>query len=117
MFLRFLRNISQKDFFLSRDLSFSTSLHVSLTLNNFPYLMMKESTSIGQKVAWHDASWRFISLDRRQTASPNLGTIPFLKLFPNNALVGGRLFSVATGFMGLTGMITLLFLFLWKKSR
>ncbi len=60
------------------------------------------------KVAWHDASWRFISLTDGKQPLQTWGTIPFLKLFPNNALIAGRLFSVATGFFALSGMFALL---------
>ncbi|NCO88975.1 hypothetical protein GW881_03590, partial [Candidatus Roizmanbacteria bacterium] len=41
------------------------------------------------KTAWHDASWRFISLTDGRQPLQTWGTIPFLKLFPNNALLGG----------------------------
>jgi len=68
------------------------------------------------KVAWHDASWRFISLTDGKQPLQTWGTIPFLKLFPNNALFAGRLFSVATGFLALSGMITLLFYFFGKRA-
>lgn len=68
------------------------------------------------KVAWHDASWRFISLTDGKQPLQTWGTIPFLKLFPNNALLAGRLFSVATGLAGLVGIFTLLFYLFGKKS-
>src|SRR3990167_8593937 len=55
------------------------------------------------KVAWKDASWRFISITDGRQPLQTWGTIPFLKLFPHNALFAGRLFSVATGFAALTG--------------
>ena len=66
------------------------------------------------KVAWKDASWRFISITDGRQPLQTWGTIPFLKLFPHNALFAGRLFSVATGFAALTGMYSLLF-YLWGK--
>src|SRR3989344_7181671 len=68
------------------------------------------------KVAWHDASWRFISLTDGKQPLQTWGTIPFLKLFPDNALLAGRLFSVATGFAGLTGMFILLFYLFGKRT-
>ncbi len=66
------------------------------------------------KVAWRDASWRFISLTDGRQPLQTWGTIPFLKLFPENALLAGRLFAVATGFTALLGTFTLNF-YLFKK--
>jgi 4-amino-4-deoxy-L-arabinose transferase-like glycosyltransferase len=68
------------------------------------------------KVAWHDAAWRFVSLTDGKQPLQTWGTIPFLKLFPNDALMGGRMFSVATGFFALSGMFTLLFYLFGKKT-
>jgi 4-amino-4-deoxy-L-arabinose transferase-like glycosyltransferase len=68
------------------------------------------------KVAWHDASWRFISLTDGKQPLQTWGTIPFLKLFPNDALFAGRLFSVATGLFALTGLFLLLYRFLGKRT-
>lgn len=66
------------------------------------------------KVAWQDASWRFISLTDGRQPLQTWATIPWLKLFPNNALFAGRLFSVSAGFIGLTGMFAFL-MYLWGK--
>ena len=68
------------------------------------------------KVAWHDAAWRFVSLTDGKQPLQTWGTIPFLKLFPNDALFAGRMFSVATGFFGLTGLFTLLFYLFNKRA-
>jgi len=68
------------------------------------------------KVAWHDASWRFISLTDGKQPLQTWGTIPFLKLFPNDALLAGRLFSVATGFVGIMGIFFLLYYLFGKKT-
>lgn len=68
------------------------------------------------KVAWHDASWRFISLTDGKQPFQTWGTIPFLKLFPNDALLAGRLFSVATGFVALVGIFFLLYALFGKKT-
>ncbi len=68
------------------------------------------------KTAWHDASWRFISLTDGKQPLQTWGIIPFLKLFPNNALLAGRLFSVLTGLAGLTGMYCLLFYLYGKRA-
>src|SRR3989304_1360065 len=68
------------------------------------------------RVAWHDASWRFISLTDGRQPLQTWGTIPFLKLFPNNALLAGRLFSVASGFVALIGIFSLLYLLFGKRT-
>lgn len=66
------------------------------------------------KVAWHDPNWRFISLTDGRQPLQTWGTIPFLKLFSENALFAARLFSVSAGFAALLGMMTLNF-YLWGK--
>lgn len=68
------------------------------------------------KVAWHDPAWRFISLTDGRQPLQTWGTIPFLKLFPNNALLAGRLFAVSTGFLALTGLFSLTFYLFGKKA-
>ncbi|MFA9289103.1 MAG: ArnT family glycosyltransferase [Weeksellaceae bacterium] len=66
------------------------------------------------KVAWRDASWRFISLTDGRQPLQTWATIPFLKLFPENALLAGRLFAVTMGSITLTGVFTMMF-YLWGK--
>ena len=66
------------------------------------------------KVAQADASWRFISLTDGRQPLQTWATIPFLKLFPSNALFAGRLFGVASGFAALAGIFVLLF-YLFNK--
>jgi len=68
------------------------------------------------KIAWHDASWRFISLTDGRQPLQTWATIPFLKLFPQNALLAGRLFSVASGFAALSGIFVLLFYLFGKPA-
>src|SRR3972149_6433085 len=68
------------------------------------------------KVAWHDATWRFISLTDGKKPLQTWGTIPLLKLFPDNALLAGRMFSVATGSISLLGIFSLLFYLFNKKT-
>jgi len=58
------------------------------------------------KVAWKDASWRFISLTDGRQPLQTWATIPFLKIFETNALVAGRLFAVSSGFVSLVGILT-----------
>lgn len=68
------------------------------------------------KVAWHDASWRFISLTDGRQPVQTWATIPFLKLFPARALFAGRLFGVASGFASLVGLFSLLRYLFNKKT-
>lgn len=68
------------------------------------------------KVAWHDPAWRFISLTDGRQPLQTWATIPFLRLFPNNALLAGRLFAVSTGLFALIGMYSLVFYLFGKKA-
>lgn len=68
------------------------------------------------KVAWHDAAWRFVSLTDGKQPLQTWGTIPLLKLFPNDALYAGRMFSVLTGFFGMVGLFVLLFYVFGKRA-
>ena len=68
------------------------------------------------KVAWHDAAWRFVSLTDGKQPLQTWGTIPFLKLFPNNALLAGRMFSVATGVAALAGFFSLSYYLFGKRT-
>lgn len=68
------------------------------------------------KTAWYDASWRFISLTDGKQPLQVWATIPLLKLFPNNAFLAGRLFSVFSGFFSLIGLFALLFYLFGKRA-
>ncbi len=68
------------------------------------------------KVAWHDASWRFVSLTDGRQPLQTWATIPFLKLLPDNALLAGRLFAVATGLTALVGIFVLINYLFGKKA-
>lgn len=68
------------------------------------------------KVAWHDASWRFISLTDGKQPLQTWATIPFLKFFPDNMLLAGRLFATLGGFITLSGVFSLFFYLFSKKT-
>lgn len=87
-----------------------------INLDRFPIFTDEGIYIHWAKVAWHDASWRFISLTDGRQPLQTWATIPFLKLFPNNALLAGRLFAVATGFFALAGIFTLVFYLFGKKA-
>ncbi|KXK09120.1 MAG: hypothetical protein UZ21_OP11001000173 [Microgenomates bacterium OLB22] len=76
-------------------------------LDHFPIFSDEGIYIHWAKTAWHDATWRFISLTDGRQPFQTWATIPFLKLFPDNLLIGGRLFAVFAGFMGFVGMMTL----------
>ena len=66
------------------------------------------------RIASYDPAWRFISLIDGKQPLQTWGTIPFIKLFPDNLLLAGRLFSVSTGFVALIGIIALCW-YLWGR--
>lgn len=67
------------------------------------------------RIASYDPAWRFISLIDGKQPLQTWGTIPFIKLFPDNLLLAGRLFSVSTGFVALLGIISLCW-YLWGRK-
>ncbi|QQG44566.1 MAG: glycosyltransferase family 39 protein [Candidatus Roizmanbacteria bacterium] len=87
-----------------------------INLDKFPIFSDEGIYIRWAKVAWHDASWRFISLTDGKQPLQTWATIPFLKLFPDNALFGARLFAVTTGFFALTGIFSLLAYLFGKKA-
>ncbi len=87
-----------------------------INLDRFPIFSDEGIYIRWAKVAWQDANWRFISLTDGKQPLQTWGTIPFLKIFPDNALFAGRLFSVVTGFLCLIGVFTLLYYLFNKKT-
>src|SRR3989338_9387720 len=92
------KNLRRKDVVLIFLLVFLYLLTRLINLDQFPIFSDEGIYIRWAKVAWHDATWRFISLTDGKQPLQTWGTIPFLKLFPDNALLAGRLFSVITGF-------------------
>ncbi len=86
-----------------------------INLDKFPIFTDEGIYIHWAKIAWHDATWRFISLTDGKQPLHVWGIIPFLKLFPENPLLAGRLFSVITGFVALIGTYITLF-YLWGKK-
>ncbi len=87
-----------------------------INLDKFPIFNDEGIYIQWAKTAWHDASWRFISLTDGKQPLQTWGTIPLLKLFPDNALLAGRLFAVSLGSISLMGVFTLLFYLFGKKT-
>lgn len=113
----FLKNkIKRRDVFLIFFLVVVYFLTRLINLDKFPVFTDEGIYIHWAKIAWHDAAWRFISLTDGKQPLQTWATIPFLKLFPNNALLAGRLFSVITGLISLIGIFSLLFYLFGKKS-
>ncbi len=87
-----------------------------INLDKFPIFSDEGIYIRWAKVAWHDATWRFISLTDGKQPLQTWGTIPFLKLFPDNALLAGRLFGVLGGFLSLAGFFVLTFYLFGKRA-
>jgi 4-amino-4-deoxy-L-arabinose transferase-like glycosyltransferase len=66
------------------------------------------------RIAANDPAWRFISLTDGKQPLQTWGTIPLVKIFPDDLLLAGRLFSVTTGFFALLGTMVLC-TYLWGK--
>src|SRR3989304_7074912 len=110
------KNISRKDLLFIFLLVFIYFLTRLYNLDQFPIFSDEGIYIHWAKVAWQNASWRFISLTDGKQPLQTWGTIPFLKLFPDNALLAGRLFAVATGFFAFTGVFVTLFYLFGKRS-
>lgn len=110
------KNLTKKDFFLIAVFTLTYWLTRLIRLDRFPVFTDEGIYIHWAKVAWHDASWRFISLTDGKQPLQTWATIPFLKLFPDNSLLAGRLFSVSAGFISLIGVFLLLFYLFGKKS-
>lgn len=112
----FKKNFSKKDIlvlFLIFVLFFSTRL---INLDKNPIFSDEGIYIRWAKTAWHDPSWRFISLTDGKQPLQTWATIPFLKLFPDNALLAGRLFAVFSGLFTLIGIFILSFYLFGKNT-
>ncbi len=116
VFSFFKKKFNRKDTLLGLGLVILFFLSRILLLDKLPIFSDEGIYIHWARIAWHDASWRFISLTDGRQPLQTWGTIPFLKLFPQNLLFGGRMFSVATGFVSLIGLFSLLFYLFGKKT-
>jgi 4-amino-4-deoxy-L-arabinose transferase-like glycosyltransferase len=112
----FKKNFNLKDVFLGLGLLALFFLTRIIFLDKLPIFSDEGIYIHWARIAWHDASWRFISLTDGRQPLQTWGTIPFLKLFSQNLLFGGRMFSVATGFTSLVGLFSLLFYLFGKRT-
>lgn len=109
------KSFTRKDVLLIVFIVFLFFLTRLINLDKFPIFSDEGIYIRWAKVAWHDATWRFISLTDGKQPLQTWGTIPFLKFFPNNALLAGRLFGVTGGLLSLAGFFVLAF-YLFGKS-
>lgn len=110
------KTFTRKDFLIIVCLIGLFFLTRLVNLDKFPIFSDEGIYIRWAKVAWHDASWRFVSITDGKPPLQTWGTIPFLKIFPDNALFAGRLFAVTTGFIALIGTFSLLFFLFGKTS-
>lgn len=110
------KKITVIDLLISAFLLFFYGLTRLINLDQFPIFSDEGIYIHWAKIAWHDATWRFISLTDGKQPLQTWGTIPFLKLFSNNLLLGGRLFAVSTGLVALIGVFFLLNYLFDKKT-
>ncbi len=110
------KKFNKKDFFIIAILVLFYFLTRLINLEKFPIFADEGIYINWSKIAWHDASMRFISLTDGKQPLQTWATIPLLKIFPNQPLFAGRLFSVITGFASLIGIFSLLFFLFNKKA-
>ncbi|MEI6532738.1 MAG: glycosyltransferase family 39 protein [Candidatus Roizmanbacteria bacterium] len=112
----FLKRFTKKDLIIILIIVltfFSTRLY---NLDGFPIFNDEGIYIQWAKTAKIDATQRFISLTDGKQPLQTWGTIPFLKFFPDNALLAGRLYGVTMGFLALIGVFAVLLLLFNKKS-
>ena len=110
------KQFTRRDVLLILLLTASYFISRLINLDKFPIFTDEGIYIRWAKVAWHDATWRFISLTDGRQPLQTWATIPFLKLFPSNPLFAGRLFSVSSGFVALIGIFVLLYYIFGKKA-
>lgn len=110
------KNISKKDIlFLSLIIFVFFLTRVWNLVSNYPIFTDEGIYIHWAKIAWHDASWRFISLTDGRQPLQTWATIPFLKIFSKDLLFGGRMFGVFSGLFSMAGIFSLSYYLFNKK--
>ncbi|MEK7070452.1 MAG: glycosyltransferase family 39 protein [Patescibacteria group bacterium] len=115
--LKFVKNVFSAEqwiAFIGIITAFFTTRLINLT--TFPIFTDEGIYINWAKIAWKDASWRFISLTDGRQPLQTWGTIPFLKFFPDNPLLAGRLFAVFSGLATLLGIVFLTYYLFGKRA-
>ncbi len=110
------KNIRVRDVMILVSLIGAYLLTRLINLDTFPIFTDEGIYIHWSQVAWKDATFRFISLTDGRQPLQTWATIPFLKIFPNNMLFGGRLFAVASGFGTLVGLVTTMWYLFGKRE-
>src|SRR3990167_2119738 len=110
------KNIRIADYFLYATIGILFFATRIFRLDSFPVFTDEGIYIRWARIAWHDGNWRFISLTDGRQPLQTWATIPFLKFFPNNILLGGRLFAVASGLGALIGAIVLTYYLFGKRA-
>ncbi len=92
----FIPRLQRRDFFLLSLLVLGYLFITTLNLTKLPIFVDEALYLRWAQIAWHDASWRFISLTDGKQPLYIWFVIPFMKLIAN-PLVAGRLASVVAG--------------------
>ena len=111
------KNFSKKDILFIGLIIFIYFLtRVWNLVSNYPIFTDEGIYIHWAKIAWHDPAWRFISLTDGRQPLQTWATIPFLKIFKNDLLFGGRMFGVFSGLFSMAGIYSLAFYLFNKKT-
>ncbi len=110
------KTFQKKDWLLIAGLLGLFLLTRLINLTNLPIFTDEAIYIHWSRLAWKDASWRFVSLTDGRQPLQTWATIPFLKLFDNSPLFAGRLFGVSSGLFALIGLFALVYFLFGKKS-
>lgn len=111
----FKKNIKLTDLLLIGAIILAYFFTRTYNLANLPIFTDEAIYIHWARLAWKDASWRFVSLTDGRQPLQTWGTIPFLKLFAD-PLIAGRMFGVASGFFALIGIFGLAYFLFGKRS-
>ncbi|OGK38849.1 hypothetical protein A3B02_01975 [Candidatus Roizmanbacteria bacterium RIFCSPLOWO2_01_FULL_42_14] len=117
IFFRWIQtHVTKRDILLMGGLLLLFLLTRLINLTQFPIFTDEGIYIHWSYVAWKDATMRFISLTDGRQPLQTWATIPFLKLFPQDKLLAGRLFSVMTGGIALAGLVSFIWYELGKRA-
>lgn len=102
---KFIKQFSRNEWLILTAIAILFLITRFINLDKFPIFSDEGIYIHWAKVAWKDATWRFISLTDGRQPLQTWATIPFLKVFEHNALLAGRLFAVTSGFIAFLGVI------------
>lgn len=110
----YLPRLTKKEWFLAISLLVIYLLLTSLNLTKLPIFVDEALYLRWAQIAWHDATWRFISLTDGKQPLYIWFVIPFMKLI-QDPLAAGRAASVVAGLFTVSGMGYLGYLIAGKR--